>query len=109
MTDFIFLGVIRKSMKKLLALALGVSILAGCSTQSFTLGGSASTQPQDVERQHFFVYGIAQQRNIDAAEICGGVENVAKVESTLTGVDAALQWLTFYIYTPRTAKVYCVQ
>ncbi len=59
------------------------------------------------QSQSFFVYGIGQQKVIDAAEVCGGMENVAKVEVQQTFVNGLLSTVTFGIYTPREARVYC--
>ena len=97
-------------MKKLLvsaALAATV-VLSGCSTQTYVFQKDAEAEPTTNQRQHFFVSGLAQTKTLNAAAVCGGAENVAKVESMVSPLDGALSWLTFNIYTPRQAKVYCV-
>ncbi len=94
-------------MKKLLTLVFGIVLLAGCSTQSYVLNDGPAAQPQEVKRQAFFVYGVGQTQELNASKVCGGAQNVVKVESTVTGIDALFKWITFNIYTPRTAKVYC--
>ncbi|HAX4286048.1 TPA: lipoprotein bor, partial [Escherichia coli] len=58
---------------------------------------------------HFFVSGIGQEKTVDAAKICGGAENVVKTESQQTFVNGLLDFITFGIYTPLEARVYCSQ
>ena len=63
--------------------------------------------PKYEERQTYFISGIGQRQTVDAARICGGVANIAAVAKELTFVDGLLGVLTFGIYTPETARVYC--
>ena len=57
--------------------------------------------------QNFFVHGIGQTQEMNAAEVCGGAENVAKVESHMSFLNGFLGLISWGIYTPRQAKVYC--
>ena len=50
------------------------------------------------------ITGCAQQ-----AKICGGAENVVKTETQQTFVNGLLGFITFGIYTPLEARVYCLQ
>ncbi len=93
-------------MKKISVLFLSLFFVAGCANQSFTVNGSGSS-PTQAKAQHFFVNGIGQYRNVDAADVCGGIEKVQKVEVQQTFVNGLFSVLTFGIYTPRTARVYC--
>lgn len=93
-------------MKKLVALVLGCSVVTGCATQSFNMGSESGEMKED-QMQAFFVSGIGQKQEINAAEICNGAEHVAKVESKQTFINGLLGSLSFGIYTPREAYVYC--
>lgn len=88
---------------------LALLSLVGCSTQTFTMqgGASASATPDQEVMQPFFVSGLGQTQELNAAQICGGADKVAKVEAHMSFLDGVLGAVTFGIYTPRQAKVYC--
>jgi hypothetical protein len=97
-------------MKTTLALFYILSLLlVGCSTQTYTLNSGASSTPDHQIMQPFFVEGIGQTKTIDAAKVCGGAEKVGKVSSKIRFIDGFLGAITFGIYTPRTAMVYCIK
>lgn len=96
-------------VKKLLLVAAMSVVLAACSTQSFTMGRNATATPKVDDMQTFFVAGLGQTQTINAAEVCGGASKVAKVESQMTFLNGLLGGLTFNIYTPRQARVYCTR
>jgi hypothetical protein len=91
--------------RNLYSLALCLTLCA-CATQSVVLQKSPSTLKQE-EMQTFFVQGLGQTQTLNAAEVCGGANRVAKVERVLTPLNWFLGLLTSGIYTPITAKVYC--
>ena len=98
-------------MKKTLAIiALGSLVLAGCSTQKFNLNPGADLTSDAVvsSSQTFFVGGIGQETEVDAAEACGGADKVAQVLTKQTFMNGLLGAVTFGIYTPRTVEVHCV-
>ena len=80
--------------------------ICACSTQSVVLR-QGSTDPKLDTMQHFFVSGLGQTQTVNAAEVCGGSQKVAKVERLQSGLNSVLSFLTRGIYTPYTAKVYC--
>jgi hypothetical protein len=80
--------------------------LSACSTQSVVLQNSPPVLKQD-EMQHFFVSGLGQTQSVNAADVCGGTDRVAKVERVESGLNIFLGFITNGIYTPYTAKVYC--
>ena len=80
--------------------------LMSCATQTFTVRSGGGTQTMD-NAQTFFISGIGQEQIVDAAKICGGEENVVKVQNKLTFLNALIGGLTFGIYTPRQSRVYC--
>jgi len=86
---------------------LTVIALTGCATQTYNINGDTTALPTQEKSQAFFLQGIGQQKNMNAADICGGAENIIKVESEETFINILLRVVTFGIYTPRTARVYC--
>lgn len=94
-------------MKKLFAAAITALLLTGCAQQSFVLKQNLTSAPKQVTTHHFFVSGIGQKKTIDAAAVCGGEDKVARVEAQQTFVNGLLGVVTFGIYTPREARVYC--
>lgn len=95
-------------MKKALISALvGASLLTACATQTGVVRNTANATPTYSKSQSFFIAGIGQEKQIDAHAVCGGEQNVAKVETIQTPKDVGLAIITLGIYTPRTANVYC--
>ena len=94
-------------MKKVLLTAAFAVLLSGCAQQTFNLGQGVATKPKEVTTHHFFVSGIGQHKTIDAAKVCGGADKVVRVETQQTFVNGLLGLVTFGIYTPREARVYC--
>ncbi len=95
--------------KSLIVLAIATSILAGCSTQTYRVNGDLKSfsAPDKDQMQHFFVSGLGQEQELDAAKICGGADKVVAVQSKHEFVDGFLGLITLGLYTPRHAKVYC--
>jgi len=92
---------------KIVGIAVLSLALSGCATQSFVVNGGGGTEPTEDAMQPFFVSGIGQSKEIDAAAICGGADKVAKVETQTSPINIALAYVTGGIYTPRQARVYC--
>jgi len=84
-----------------------IIMATGCATQTYQLSDTKAEQPTREERQTFFIDGIGQSQMLNAANVCGGAENIVKIESEQTAADVGLAIITLGIYTPRTAKVYC--
>jgi hypothetical protein len=93
-------------MKKLATAALAVALLSGCAQQTFVVTDNQGAL-EDEQMQSFFVSGIGQSKTINAAQICGGADRIAKVESQQTFLDGVLGMVTFGIYTPRDSRVFC--
>ena len=96
-------------MKKLLLITLSAILVTGCATQSFTLNNNNAATPDQNTMQTFFISGLGQEQEINAASVCGGADKVAKVEAKHEFVDGLLGFITLGIYTPRHAKVYCIK
>ena len=57
--------------------------LAGCATQTYHINRGSASMPTVNKMQNFFISGLGQEKELDAAAICGGSDNVVKVESKL--------------------------
>ena len=65
----------------LLATALAL-LITGCAQQTFTVQNKpAAVAPKETITHHFFVSELGRRKQVDAAKICGGAENVAKTET----------------------------
>lgn len=97
-------------MKKLMLAAVIAALASGCAQQTFVMSPEASTSANSATEEqthHFFIDGIAQEKEIDASSVCGGADKVAKVEVQKTFTNVLLDVVTFGIYTPKEARVYC--
>lgn len=93
-------------MKTTLAIILAIT-LTGCAKQSFDLRKDSSVTPAKEETHHFFISGLGQEKSINAAAVCNGADKVSRTETQLTFMNGFLNVITFGIYTPREATVYC--
>ncbi len=96
-------------MKHIIGAVLLAALLGGCATQSFDVNPPVAPVKQAAleESQPFFLYGVGQDSYVDAAEVCGGAQNIARIEVEQNALDSVLAFLTGNIYSPRTARVYC--
>lgn len=94
-------------MKSLLFSALICLTLSGCAQQTFSLNKNAPKVNPHVVTHDFFVSGIGQTKEIDAASVCGGAEKVVGTQVQQTFIDGLLGFATLGIYTPRDARVFC--
>ncbi|SMY33643.1 Bor protein [Photobacterium malacitanum] len=96
-------------MKKIIFAALmATTVMTGCAQQTFMMSSAPETKTAELNKsQPFFVSGIGQHKTVDAAKLCGGADKVAKVEVQQTFVNGLLSVVTFGIYTPRQARVFC--
>lgn len=95
----------RDDMKKLIMVVLAAAAISGCAQQSFSVKSGVTVQPQQVTTHHFFVSGIGQTKQIDAAAVCGGADKVVRTEVQQTFVNGLLGFVTLGIYTPREARL----
>ena len=92
------------------SIVLAAVLMAGCAQTKFHMqerdDSDAQTATYD-RAQHYFIGGVFQKKNVDAADICGGEDNVTRVETQTTFVNGLVSGLTGGIYTPQQARVYC--
>jgi hypothetical protein len=82
--------------------------LSGCAIQKFDfVDGPIKTSPSFDDSQTFWVGGIGQSAEIDAAKVCGSPTKVVSIETQQTGGDVALALITVGIYSPRHIRVTC--
>ena len=93
-------------MKKFAIAGICLALLSGCATQTYTLAPQSQATPSYDKAQTFFVSGIGQEQSVDAAEVCGGADKVAKVQTQLSPLNALIGFVQG-IYTPRQIQVYC--
>ena len=76
-------------------------LLQDVFARTFTVQNKpAAVAPKETITHHFFKpSGIGQKKTVDAAEICGGAENVVKTETQQTFVNGLLGFITLGIYT----------
>lgn len=93
-------------MKKVATVLALVMVMTGCATQTATI--RPASQAQAVTETHkFFVSGIGQEKEVNAAQVCGGADKVAQVQSSQQPKDILFGLITLGIYTPHTAVVSC--
>ena len=98
-------------MKKVVAVALLAILTSGCATQNYLVSSpeapTAAVKADADKMQTFFVSGLGQEQEIDAAEVCQGKENVASIQTQSNFINIALSYISSGIYTPRQIRVYC--
>ena len=95
-------------MKKLIATGM-VMLCTACATQQFDLKANLDASPNYQESQTFWVGGIGQQTEVDAAKVCGGASKVGRVETKLTPGNVGLTLITIGIYSPRQISITCTK
>ncbi len=94
---------------KITRIAILSIAVCSCATQTYNINGGGGSEPGRETMQPFFISGLGQTQEMDAAAICGGADKIAKVESHESFLNILLGGLTAGIYTPRQAKVYCLK
>ncbi len=95
-------------MKKLIATGL-VMLCTACATQQFDLKANRDASPNYQESQTFWVGGIGQQTEVDAAKVCGGAGKVGRIETQATAGNVGLTIITLGIYSPRQISITCTK
>lgn len=95
-------------MKKIfltLIFVIGCSMLmTSCYTYTHIVGEGPQSGATVIEKNHYFVYGLAQGKQSNPKEMAGDTDNY-EVTIKHTFVDGLLNALTFGIYTPTTTVV----
>ena len=94
-------------MRKILISCLVIVALSSCATQRGYLVNSDSGISKKSGTSHFFLAGVFQTDEINAARVCGGASRVAQVQAKLTAGNIVLTLVTAGLYSPRSYTVYC--
>lgn len=98
-------------MKKYL-LIITLFLITSCQTQRFSVNQYIrrevpKSNPHYTKWSHFFFWGIGQESNLNAGEMCKEDGGVAFVETKLTFAQGLISGLSYGIYSPRTNNIYC--
>jgi hypothetical protein len=87
---------------------LCVLVIAGCNTVTLNPKGQPrlTTAPTYEKSLPFFIFGLAGEHTVDAKEACHG-RAVRQMQTQDTVTDALLTVVTFGIYAPRSALIWC--
>jgi len=102
-------NVVTLTLRSLAVVFIAASLTA-CMKTTFYTDGNPIDDSQVATREdisHYFIEGLGQRSDVNAAEICGGAENVAKVQTQRTFVNYLVSVITFGFYTPQQYRVYC--
>ncbi len=92
---------------KRIALLLVSILYVGCSTVTINPSGNKlETEPTYSESLPFFIVGLIGEHDVNVSEICKGSSPV-QMQTQDSFMNSFLGIVTFGIYTPRTAKVWC--
>ena len=92
----------------LLAYCAGPAYYRMCSTDVYCSKQTGGIGAKETITHHFFVSGIGQKKTVDAAQICGGAENVVKTEIQQTFVNGLLRFY-YFAFSLAEAPVLCSQ
>ena len=92
--------------KTLLVLVICFSMVS-CATQQFTAHDGSMGVERKNSLDNFFIGGIGQEVQVNAADLCEGSQNIARVERQRSFINALIAGLSFNIWTPLQSKVYC--
>lgn len=84
--------------------------LASCANQKVILSDNMERDflPAYKQDQTFFLSGVAQKVEVPLKQICGSNEKTHSFEVRQSFVNGLLHSLTYGIYSPREAAIYCV-
>ncbi|MDF1695299.1 MAG: Bor family protein [Saprospiraceae bacterium] len=86
-------------------LVVGMTLcLSSCYTYTHTVGNGPQSGVTVTEKNHYFVYGLAQGKQSDPKKMANGADDY-EVTIKHTFIDGLLNSLTFGIYTPTTTIV----
>ena len=89
----------------LILLMLGIS---ACSSVTIRPNGGDkdSTDPSYLDSKAFYLWGFVGDHEIDVNEVCEGAD-VSQMQTVMTSSDYLIGFITLFIYSPRTVKVWC--
>ena len=91
-------------MQNTLFMFMVMLTMSSCYTYTHTVGNGPQTNVEVTEKNHYFIYGLAQGKQSNPKQMAGDTENY-QVTIQHTFVDGLLNAITFGIYTPTTTTV----
>lgn len=102
-------SLIRKlALSKNTSLILSVLLISSCSSVTMRpYGGAKETrQPDYIDSKDYYFWGLKGEHEINTSLVCGD-RRVEQMQSILTVSDWVRGVFTLFIYSPKTAKVWC--
>jgi len=97
----------RRVWQRIISLACLISISACTSVTIRPNGGEKlHTEPSYVDSKPFYLFGLIGEHTVDVNEVCDGAE-IEQMQTVISSNDYLLNIITLFIYSPRTAKVWC--
>lgn len=94
----------KKSTKNLVLVLTITTLLSSCYTLTYSVGNGPQKGIEKMEKNHYFVYGLAAGKTSDPTKMAADVTDY-EVTVSHTFIDGLLNVLTFGIYTPTTTTV----
>ncbi|MFK8050950.1 MAG: Bor family protein [Halioglobus sp.] len=96
-----------KKNRMLVATAILIAVSACSSVTIRPEGGEKDTSaPSYMDSKPFYFWGIKGEHEVDVNELCEGAE-VSQMQTVMTSSDWMFGYLTLFIYSPRTVKIWC--
>ena len=96
-------------MYRFILLVLASFLLLSCQTVTVSPPGETikySSEPNYKKSQNFFLFGLIGNSIVNVKSVCGD-KPVKQMQSQQTFLNGFLSFVTLWIYTPRTASVWC--
>ena len=107
-----FIFFMKKSL--VLSFALVAFLFTGCANNMHTVKISNTAdfagdynKRADSEWNHFFLYGLFQNSNTDAASMCPSGKKPSRIVTETRWYQSLIGFVTFGIYVPRQTSVWC--
>lgn len=96
-----------KTFRLSVAATILIAVSACSSVTIRPHGGEKDTSaPSYMDSKPFYFWGIKGEHEVDVNELCEGAE-VSQMQTVVTPSDWMFGYLTLFIYSPRTVKIWC--
>jgi len=88
--------------------AVLILLISACSSVTIRPDGGEkdTSDPSYMDSKAFYFWGIKGEHEVDVNELCEGAP-VSQMQTVMTSSDWFFGYLTLFIYTPRTVKIWC--
>jgi len=94
----------KKTILNLTYILVLASMMTSCYSLSYSVGDGPQKGIEVKEKNHYFIYGLAQGKTSDPTKMAGEVTDY-EVNISHTFVDGLISVATFGIYNPTTTKI----